>query len=259
MFRKQKDLGVVKKRTQSINQLINILWTFISTSVTFSVSKSALWVAEWPNVRRRIISISPISQVISHTVRGIEYALHCSTWCWPSLCWKANCVRTQTMRAGSSFYCSGKLQSFNSHLWGKIYVEQTRSIKVVMSLDLEYHYVIIYIICISVSTVCNKTRYIFFVLSNAWTYYFGSSSVNPFSQAAVRWWGRETVQDPKMTTRRSLKYFQEGVEESDWLEADQECSCHGSWSKGRVQKPQLRKNSAKGAGGYPPFPLTFFR
>ena len=143
MFRKQKDFGVAKKRTQSINQLINILWTFISTSVTFSVSKSALWVAEWPNVRRRIISISPISQVISHTVRGIEYALHCSTWCWPHFVEKQIVYYTQTMRAGSSFYCSGKLQSFNSHLWGKIYVEQTRSIKLVMSLDLEYHYVII--------------------------------------------------------------------------------------------------------------------
>ena len=29
-------------------------------------------------------------------------------------------------------------------------------------------------------------------------------------------------------------------------------------SKGRVQKPQLRKNSAKGAGGVPPFSVNFF-
>ena len=31
-------------------------------------------------------------------------------------------------------------------------------------------------------------------------------------------------------------------------------------TKESVQKPQLRKNSARGGGGgYPPFPLTFFR
>ena len=30
-------------------------------------------------------------------------------------------------------------------------------------------------------------------------------------------------------------------------------------NKGRVQKPPARKLSVEGGGGYPPFPLTFFR
>merc|ERR1719500_1786166 len=31
------------------------------------------------------------------------------------------------------------------------------------------------------------------------------------------------------------------------------------FGKGRVQKPPARKLSVEGGGGYPPFPLTFFR